>query len=219
MDIKKDKTKLVVEFGERLEDWITATWQSQSVFAKRSGYTAATINSYCKGRTFPDIVFLNLIHDLGADLNALITGHSLEAKPHSSSLPHVERLKSWIVKYFGTIPNLLSTNSKLLETMQIPQETLLKFVYGQLSYDPTITDFFNAIGCNMHWVMTGEGAELIVSHKQKQTGVEDITDALVERIQQGLFDKLTEADISKLSNVLTQKLMDKFISVVTKKDI
>ncbi|MBE2187908.1 MAG: hypothetical protein IAE98_00440 [Candidatus Kapabacteria bacterium] len=204
------------EFGERLEDWIRATWQSQRVFAHRVEYSVATINSYCKGRSFPDQVFLCIIHELGADLNALITGNSLESKPHSSSLPHVERLKSWIVKYYGTIPELLSVNAKLLEKMNITNESILKCIYGQVSYDAKTVDFFNAIGCNMHWVMTGSGNDLLATI-QIDNKIDKVTDILIDRIQQDLFDKLTESDLAKLSDQLTKKLIQKFISGIVDK--
>lgn len=216
--MKKDKSTLNKEFGERLESWIMATWQSQRVFAHRVDYSAATINSYCKGRTFPDVAFLCIIHELGADLNALITGKSLETKMHSSALPHVERLKSWIVKYYGTIPELLSVNARLLEKMKITNESILQSIYGQVTYDAATVDFFNSIGCNMHWVMTGSGNELLVTMNPVDSKVEKVTDKLMERIQQDLFDKLTDDDLTKLSDILTKKLMQKFITAMVNKE-
>ncbi|MCX6145732.1 MAG: helix-turn-helix transcriptional regulator [Candidatus Kapabacteria bacterium] len=61
-------------FAENLSDLIHNRKETQSAFAKITGYDRQNINYYCKGRYFPKEDFFLKLYDLGINLNWLFTG-------------------------------------------------------------------------------------------------------------------------------------------------
>ncbi|MCO5250965.1 MAG: hypothetical protein M9949_06040 [Candidatus Kapabacteria bacterium] len=224
----KDKNTLSKEFGERLEDWMRPNWERQKDFATYitetydKHYSPATINSYCKGRSFPDQVFLYIIHDLGADLNAMITGKNVEPTYHSSSMPHVQRLNRWIAKYCGTYDDLFNMHKTLIDRMQLDTADIFAYAYGTLSYSPKVSDFFKAIGCNMHWVMTGTGTELVSSQSKTEPGKPLASNPNPESPldSDAIIDAAADKILSdpELSDKLSKQILEKLVSNLSKKD-
>jgi transcriptional regulator with XRE-family HTH domain len=61
-------------FGERLEDWILSRYESVADFCRQKQLDKNQVSRYLTGRNKPNMVFMEMIADDGADLTWIVSG-------------------------------------------------------------------------------------------------------------------------------------------------
>ncbi len=155
LDNKMEKTRAIkmirgkTTTGERLKMFAIKEFGSIAALEREMGKKRNSLNAYVRNTINPGDKFLNELEKLGCNTTWLLTGDGVmlnKEKPQAIA----ERLKKFAGEKFGSI-------SELERQLSCKPSSLSAYVRGISKPGLKLRNKLEALGCDIKWLMTGEG--------------------------------------------------------------
>lgn len=159
-------------FGARLKYFIENYYISKTQFCFDCDISVYNISQYLNDSCKPKIDKIEKMGELGISLSWLINGigyplnsdviNNIYSNPNlvfqilELKSVHIN-LINWVLKYYGSFPQFYACLS------ESDTDNLQRIVNNRYLFNPKALDCLRSRGCNIFWLFTGQGNDLIES--------------------------------------------------------
>lgn len=155
-----------MNLGERIEFFIEICYGNKRNFAEILGVRYSTLSKYISGSVTLSINELTLLKKSGMSLNWLIDGEGPMFANNKNGVTLRKRISNEEIELNrpnGRIKYWIKQNYETLENFAVALNLDFDEIYNVLYHDMVMSvSFINILkkaGCNMNWVLTGEGTK------------------------------------------------------------
>lgn len=160
------QTCTVISCGQRLRLFVEKNYSTQKEFSDLIGINESSLYRYFTGSNQPTIETLSKFKKAGLSIEWLVDGsgtmyarnskgmellEKIGYKDKTEKTHPYERIHSWIDENYGSIRNF----SIILD---LDFEDLCRTFFDKVIPDTNFADTLENAGCNIDWVLTGEGS-------------------------------------------------------------
>jgi hypothetical protein len=165
-------------FGSRLQNFIDEFYISKKQFCKDFGINNHNISQYLNDRSLPNRSTIEKMIRMGVSYNWLLCGVgyplNIDVILDNNFNPHIVipvkglkeihvNLIEWVLKYYGTFPTFYSFLSNS------DARNMKRIVDNKHFINSKALNCLRSKGCNISWLFTGRGKDVIESEATLQT--------------------------------------------------
>lgn len=180
------KDKLYRKIGQRLRKFAIINFGSVSELERQMGKSINSLNSYVQGYKKPGAKLKIELEQFGCDINWLMTGKENENINNEEKKIIGLRLKEFANEKFGSV-------SELSRILGYNENSLASYIYGRAVPGTKLLKKLRMLGCNTHYLLTGQKYEEEVLLFNINSNLERLNQN-IEKIIEYLIENNNEAE-------------------------